>query len=851
MPWQKKIQWNFPDIFGEDKFVVLFGGLHIEMEVLKCLGDLLDSSGWTNALIQAGVVTSGRADAVLKASHVTRARRAHQISASALYILLQRAYSKNETEISFEDWIANHVETSPTFQYWCLILELEFMMLVFVRAIREAKFQLYVEVLQRLVIWMFALDKPNYSRWLSVHIQDMMDLQKVHPSLYQSFLEGHFVYHKSKKMFSAIARDQCHEQNNALVKGDGGAIGLTENPQALARWMLSGPEVAMVVQDFEDVAKLGIRQETFIHHEQTNSVQDAFIENVRKLVTVYEEMGNPFLEESEDLLTLDSQEIADEATVHTVREIEKIGRKQYEEFVTKRLIEKSQSIHEPIKSNKLSLFRSPPVRERSRSQLTVQSLKNDRELFSRLFISCQTRGGDLLNFFEHENQQAPPSLSDFGKQRIADKSNLLPALEGLIPVDEEREMHTQVAVIEGSVMVHMLMPIGCKTFDDYAEQKVMPYALKILQDVTRVDIIFDVYQTHSLKSVTRERRGKGRPRRVTGGGDLPGNWQNFLRNDTNKTELFGFLVSKLKHADIPTGKQLLLTLDDKVISIPEMDVSPLSPCSHEEADTRVFLHVSHSVQVGFTKVTIHTNDTDVVVLAICWSQEINGLEEIWLMFGTGKSKRTIPCHLIGSSLGKIKSRALLFFHSFTGCDTVSSFFNHPKPSAWATWTSFPEVTPTFYELSSAPDDISEEQLHLLERFVILMYDKTSNEESVNICRKDLFTRKSRQIENIPPTRNALLQHSKRAALQAGHIWFQSVIRMPELPDPAHWGWMRLDENSPWKPFWTDLPEASKACRELIKCQCKTSCRRGSRCSCAKANLKCTSLCFCSGECTRD
>ena len=73
-------------------------------------------------------------------------------------------------------------------------------------------------------------------------------------------------------------------------------------------------------------------------------------------------------------------------------------------------------------------------------------------------------------------------------------------------MDEEREMHTQVAVIEGSVMVHMLMPIGCKTFDDYAEQKVMPYALKILQDVTRVDIIFDVYQTQSQKCHKGETR---------------------------------------------------------------------------------------------------------------------------------------------------------------------------------------------------------------------------------------------------------------------------------------------------------------------------------------------------------
>lgn len=35
----KKLQWDYPDIHGEDKCVVLLGGLHIEMAILKCLGD--------------------------------------------------------------------------------------------------------------------------------------------------------------------------------------------------------------------------------------------------------------------------------------------------------------------------------------------------------------------------------------------------------------------------------------------------------------------------------------------------------------------------------------------------------------------------------------------------------------------------------------------------------------------------------------------------------------------------------------------------------------------------------------------------------------------------------------------
>lgn len=75
---------EWPTTLGEEHYNVMFGGLHIEMCVLKILGDLLEDSGWTGALVHAGVATSGTADAFLKASHVTRTRRAHQITATSL-----------------------------------------------------------------------------------------------------------------------------------------------------------------------------------------------------------------------------------------------------------------------------------------------------------------------------------------------------------------------------------------------------------------------------------------------------------------------------------------------------------------------------------------------------------------------------------------------------------------------------------------------------------------------------------------------------------------------------------------------------------------------------------------------
>jgi hypothetical protein len=70
----KMIQWKWPDSHGEQAYVVMLGGLHIEMTLWSVLGDLLGGSGWTVALTEADVASSGVADSFSKASHLTRTR---------------------------------------------------------------------------------------------------------------------------------------------------------------------------------------------------------------------------------------------------------------------------------------------------------------------------------------------------------------------------------------------------------------------------------------------------------------------------------------------------------------------------------------------------------------------------------------------------------------------------------------------------------------------------------------------------------------------------------------------------------------------------------------------------------
>ena len=66
-----------------------------------------------------------------------------------------------------------------------------------------------------------------------------------------------------------------------------------------------------------------------------------------------------------------------------------------------------------------------------------------------------------------------------------------------------------------------------------------------------------------------------------------------------------------------------------------------------------------------------------------------------MAFGTGRNFRHIHINAICNALGREKSVAFPSFHSFTGCDTTSTFFGKRKKSAWEAWKSFPVVTNAF------------------------------------------------------------------------------------------------------------------------------------------------------------
>ena len=80
-------------------------------------------------------------------------------------------------------------------------------------------------------------------------INDLSFLRGKNNLVFDAFLNGFFTVQKSERPFSNMATDQAHEQNNKLVKIDGGAVGILDNEAALLKWAVASPIISEILQD--------------------------------------------------------------------------------------------------------------------------------------------------------------------------------------------------------------------------------------------------------------------------------------------------------------------------------------------------------------------------------------------------------------------------------------------------------------------------------------------------------------------------------------------------------------------------------------------------------------------------
>ena len=160
-----------------------------------------------------------------------------------------------------------------------------------------------------------------------------------------------------------------------------------------------------------------------------------------------------------------------------------------------------------ISKNQFPLFNEVLSKVKSKTKQQIASLKSNCNLFGRMFIGCQVRQGDMKVFFGHEYDDEPPSISEGGDLKQAVKPDLVECLEKLVP-PVKMSPHVDVKVLDGAVIVHLLKPQGSRTFEEYSKNIFLPHIELQLENVSRVDIVWDSYLPNSLKQSARQRRTK-------------------------------------------------------------------------------------------------------------------------------------------------------------------------------------------------------------------------------------------------------------------------------------------------------------------------------------------------------
>ena len=291
----KQVNWMFPERY--QNVIWMMGPLHIEMAFLSAIGDWHDGCGWLQIFEKANITTTGRIESLLTGKKVKRTRYVHQLSLAALTKLSKSAFEDQNRFSTFDDWKEHSIKSNANACYWFQVIELESLLFSFIKSLRDADYWLFVKYLKDTNPWMFVLDHIHYARWMSVFLADLQQIHLKYPSVFEAFKKGYFTVKNSSRIFSNIGVDQAHEQNNKLVKIDGGAIDILDNPNALLRWAVAGPVISLICKDAESVSKTSTT-----HHEDTDCFERKFRTDSDSLFSAFLEFGNPFKEEEEDLV---------------------------------------------------------------------------------------------------------------------------------------------------------------------------------------------------------------------------------------------------------------------------------------------------------------------------------------------------------------------------------------------------------------------------------------------------------------------------------------------------------------------------------------------------------------------
>ena len=861
----------------KDVVIPRLGGFHISLNFLKVIGQHMSGCGLLEAWIECEILGEVAAQKVFAGKDYNKGMRIHKLTVQVLWRILipfflkfLRSRNPNlaktlEEEIKklgdgvqsdidlkvlfqirelneyLETFVKEECDKSANFTFWWKYMDMVSTLLMFTRAQRDGLWDLYLFSFKKMIPFFFLYDHYNYARWGVIYAAQMMQIPD---ELKEEFVKGNFVVKGSNQSFCQVDPDQAQEWQNRICKIAGGIVGITRTYSALMKWVLSFNARSYIAD--QTYRMFGLKMDKLVTKEtmdfrknRDNMDEDKLFKQLTSFKI--------FEESSEDLINIANKDMATIEIEESLLNAEEKGFTKMKEFITRITKDTGQieatEFHKSIDRNNTKTFDHLYLRTvRSKEKDEKFAYKADRRTLVRI-IAAKHFGMDvnLESILCSEIIPVPLSIADInGNLRPGDKAYLQKRLlEGIYcPEKIDLAGKSSCLLIDGQALVFSLG--RSKEFVNFG-QIADNFISSILQQGylhDRIDVVFDRYREKSIKNNTRNRRTlKHRPIRKHIDSRcviLPQDWQNYMASSDNKSDYADFLSREIK-SKAQYEKKVVTSGGFKEelevwASCDNIDISKLSS-TQEEADTRLILHAINS---NYNYIVVSSRDTDVLVLLISHFHRMN-CTELWMKCGTQKQPKYIPIHDIVSKMSPNALKALIPFHTLTGCDTTSFLAQHTK---WSAWDVLKSDANSLLIQNLGEDSFDESDFIKIEKFFCILYGMP-NENDINKVRVELFLR-NRIPEALPPTKDALYLHIKRAHYQS-LVWKKANFPRPTLPEVTELGWKMSDGKL--KPILMTKSAIPDDELKLTSCSCTTGCNTN-RCGCKKMNLLCNINCKC-------
>lgn len=663
----------------------------------------------------------------------------------------------------------------------------------------------------------------NYAKSAAIYLADMkkvdMEFEResaMDPEEYERFTKGGcWTCQRTVKFFAGIFTDQTIEQTlMRILKIEGGLFKRGVTDSVAFQWLQAFIYIKDVILGMERFTKVAC-EKSFQHKDASDSRIKIDNETFDKFVQFLEQF-HPFCEDDSDKIinvangmTSDGVVNCHEAFKEGFKIMTSIADKQYDEVK----LSKSNWVKTMRWSSNLVMIgdRELPIDQNHLLHRACLQRKNEGDMKENLTFELAKKPLQFYDKFEMLKNQKSELLTIFS---TADRN--------------VKDDFGACFVIDGGHLLHRVKMIVEKKFEDIIQDYVKYLQSNYNQHQNKILVVFDGYETPTIKSAERDRRAKyatSAPIQFTKEMKLKISSEKFLHSNENKSKFIKMLMEAFKEQNIESIQ-----------------------CQGDADRTIVKEAIKIATANPTNTVIIVAEDTDVAILMTAltpYNLEI-------FMFKPQKGKvdqKTFSSRSL-DHLDRFTRDNIFFIHAASGCDTVSATRGFGKLALfkvlkdnidlWENVKKFKESDKSAEELMDhiiqiylamhkaplnfrKPDVPSQLPIELAEEHRYRMY-------LAGILKKTKF-----ELGKIISTVDALEQHMKKIYLQVQY-WIHGEENCSL--NPTDWGWKLV--NGTYEPISMTRDPAPAKLLVNVSCGCKTGC--GARCGCRKNGISCTLAC---------